>query len=72
MRTLELREIGIFLIQIDMEQSLLTRLLTQERLRSATVYQHECQRIERLRKHVLKELAELIKQRYWRSPKITE
>ncbi|MEM7588972.1 MAG: hypothetical protein AAF320_02260 [Myxococcota bacterium] len=70
MRTMELRKIGILLMQIDYEQMLLTRLLTQERLRSATVYQEEIQRIEKLRKHVLQELAELVRQRYWRGSNI--
>lgn len=70
MRTMELRKIGILLMQIDYEQMLLTRLLTQEGLRSASVYQQEIQRIERLRKYVLRELTELVRQRYWSGPDI--
>lgn len=70
MRTLQLKEIGALLIEIDIEHTLLVRLLTREGLRSAEVYRKECQRIERVRKHVLRELAELIRQRHWRSPMI--
>ena len=70
MRTLQLKEIGALLMKIDIEHTLLVRLLTQEGLRSAQVYKKECQRIERVRKQVLQELAELIRQRYWRGPAI--
>ncbi|MEM7402507.1 MAG: hypothetical protein AAF310_00595 [Myxococcota bacterium] len=72
MRTIKLREIGVLLMQIDYEQTLLTRLLTQERLRSASVYQHEMKRLEKLRHNVLQELADLVRQRYWRGPKIKD
>jgi len=70
MRTMELREIGILLMQIDMEQSHLIRLLMQEKLRSVEAYQHECKRIEKLRNHALRELNDLVRQRYWRGPEI--
>ncbi len=72
MRTIELREVGVLLMQIDYEQTLLTRLLTQENLRSASVYQNEMQRLEKLRHNVLQELADLVRQRYWRGPKIKD
>ena len=70
MTTMRFMEIGILLMQIDIEQCLLARLFTEKRLRSVKAYQHECKRIEKLRNQAWRELEELGKQRYWRGPKI--
>ena len=68
--TMSLKEIGMLLMQIDMEQRLLARLFLENRLRSAKAYRHEYKRIKKMRNQVLRELEELTGQRYWRSPKI--
>ena len=70
MITMQLKEIGILLIQIDIEQWQLARLFMTNKLRSAKAYQRECRRLEKIRNRVLRELDEIVKQRYWRSPKI--
>ncbi|MEM7403321.1 MAG: hypothetical protein AAF310_04855 [Myxococcota bacterium] len=67
---MRLREIGILLLQIDIEQCQLVRLLPENGLGPMQAYEREFKRIEKMQNRALQELDELRKQRYWRGSKI--
>ena len=72
MKIIELKEIGATLMQIDHEQMLLTRLLTQGGLRSAFVYRREVKRIAKLRKRAFQNLEQMAQKRYWKNSHIKD
>ncbi len=65
MRTMQLMDIGMMLIEAGIEEDELTSLLLKNQLTSGEVYRVECNRLKELRNRASLELHDLIKRRYW-------